>query len=62
IDNDIVVFKDNYGYLKGMLYGEKTDFSKEIAQDFEVFNQSLVYKVDRVSWVVFNDGKYYNYP
>jgi hypothetical protein len=62
LDNDIVVYKDIYGYLKGLYKGKLTDFSKEIAIDFEVFNHTVVYKPDKVKWVVFNNGKYYNYP
>ena len=62
IDKDIVVYRDNYGYLKGMHKGQKQSFSQEIAIDFDLFNSTLVYKPDRVKWIVFNDGKYYKYP
>lgn len=62
IDKDIVVYQDNYGYLKGIYKGERTNFSKEIAIGFEVFNHTVVYRPDKVKWVVFDDGKYYNYP
>lgn len=62
VDKDIIVYKDNYGYLKGLYKGVMTDFSREIAIDFDVFNHTVVYRPDRVKWVVFNDGKYYNYP
>ena len=56
------MFKDNYGYLKGILRGEKMAFSKEIAIDFDVFNSTVVYQPNKVKWIVFNEGKYYNYP
>ena len=62
IDKDMVVYKDNYGYLKGIYKGVKTNFSKEIAIDFDLFNHTVVYRPDKVKWVVFDDGKYYNYP
>jgi hypothetical protein len=58
IDKDVVVYRDNYGVYKG----ENTEFSKEIAVDFDIFNHTVVYRPDKVKWVVFNDGKYYNYP
>ena len=61
IDNDIVVFKNLDGRLIGMEFGKKKQFSEEIATEFELFNRTIVYKVNRNNWRVYYNDRVVEY-
>jgi hypothetical protein len=61
IDNDIVVFQDLDGYLVGAYKGKRTRFSQQIAIDFQLYNHTIVYRIDRFRWRIFYDGNTYSY-
>ncbi|MBK7958309.1 MAG: hypothetical protein IPK03_09425 [Bacteroidetes bacterium] len=43
MDDDILVYKDLYGKLKGFKNGVKLDISSQIAIEFELQNHCIIY-------------------
>jgi hypothetical protein len=56
LDNDIVVFQDLDGFLVGSFKGKNTKFSQTIAVDFQLYNHTIMYRIDQFRWRAFYNG------
>ena len=61
IEDDFVVFQDLDGYVKAFYKGKIIPISKEIAFEFEVFNQTVIYKTNEYTWKAYYNGKTFEY-
>ena len=57
IDNDLLVYQDVNGRLKGFSNGEKYSISSRIAVDFDQINQAVLYRENRFRWHINYTGR-----
>lgn len=61
VQDDFVVFQDLDGYIKAFQDGEIIAISDQIAIDFEVYNETVIYKINEYTWVGYYQGKRVEY-
>lgn len=61
VQDDLVVFQDLDGYIKAFKNSEIITISKQIAIDFEVYNQTVIYRTNDYTWYGYYNGKTVEY-
>lgn len=61
VQDDFVVFQDLDGYIKAFKDGEIISISNQIAIDFEVYNETIIYKTNDYTWYGYYQGKTVEY-
>lgn len=60
-DNDLLVYQDQYGRLKGLYYGNSINISTNIVKDYKLYNEVVTYSLVRGQTTIWCKGKTYTY-